>query len=391
MFVGRYQELVQIERSLFQAKHENPQHFLILGERGIGKSSLLLYVSSLASGKLTGLETEKFNFLIVNSDLGGCVNQLEIIQKIARCFRQTLNDHDKIKNSAKELWDWITNWEVLGVKFSKENPDADPDLIASEFVDGLVTVFLRNPEMDGVLILIDESDRPPEDANLGETLKMFSERLERRNCSKVIFGMAGLPSVIGKLRASHDSSPRLFHTMNLKPLEISERKKVIEIGLELANEKNSDKTTINTRALNYICELSEGYPNFVQQFSYSAFDNDHDNEITEEDVAGGAYKENGALDQLGDKYFNEMYHARISAESYRRVLDAMANHSDEWISRKTIIEESETSQTNVDNALKSLKLNQIIMHDEAQRGIYKLPTKSFAAWINAIRAKRSDN
>jgi hypothetical protein len=42
MFCGRFDEMKAAEQSLFQTKHENPKHFLISGERGIGKSSLLL-------------------------------------------------------------------------------------------------------------------------------------------------------------------------------------------------------------------------------------------------------------------------------------------------------------------------------------------------------------
>ena len=36
---------------------------------------------------------------------------------------------------------------------------------------------------------------------------------------------------------------------------------------------------------------------------------------------------------------------------------------------------------NCDNALKSLKSKNIIILDNANRGAYKLPTKSFATWI----------
>ncbi len=41
MFSGRYNELVAMERALFQTKNGNPLNFLIHGERGIGKSSVL--------------------------------------------------------------------------------------------------------------------------------------------------------------------------------------------------------------------------------------------------------------------------------------------------------------------------------------------------------------
>ena len=42
MFTGRIEEMHTIEQCLFQAKHGNPQHFLVEGERGIGKSSVVV-------------------------------------------------------------------------------------------------------------------------------------------------------------------------------------------------------------------------------------------------------------------------------------------------------------------------------------------------------------
>ncbi|MDI6740387.1 MAG: hypothetical protein QME74_08500 [Candidatus Edwardsbacteria bacterium] len=43
-FVGRLDEIKSIERSLIQTRADSPCHFMITGERGIGKSSLLLYL-----------------------------------------------------------------------------------------------------------------------------------------------------------------------------------------------------------------------------------------------------------------------------------------------------------------------------------------------------------
>ena len=103
-------------------------------------------------------------------------------------------------------------------------------------------------------------------------------------------------------------------------------------------------------------------------------------------VTQGAYKENGALMQLGHKYFSEMYHARISSEDYRRVLGAMAAHGDKWIAKRDIVAESGVSESSVTNAVAALKAKNIIIFDDSRRGFYRLPTKSFAAWINAIRS-----
>jgi hypothetical protein len=375
---------------LFQTRHGNPQHFLVQGERGIGKSSLLFIVEAIADGIIPYQDSNTFNFLVVSVDLAGSHTQLDIIRTIGRGLRHSLGNHQSAKAMAGDFWDWLTNWEILGVKYNKPTDDIDPEVVADDLV-GRLSKFCEATKdtIDGVVILIDEADRPGVDAGLGEFLKLLTERLARRQCFSVVLGVAGLPPILGKLRDSHESSPRLFETLLLEPLELEERKQVVRLGLEEANRKNAVKTEITDSALEFLAELSEGYPHFVQQFAYSAFEHDTDNLIDDDDVADSAFKLGGALSQLGDKFFNEMYHARISSEDYRRVLDAMAEYGDQWVARKTIITESGVSEANVGNALITLKAKEVIIQDETRRGFYRLPTNSFAAWINANKAARA--
>jgi len=389
MFVGRIDEIRAIERCIFQSINGNPQHFLIQGERGIGKSSLLYYIERIAEGKIEPLIGGKFSLLTISIDLGGCNSQIDIIRKIGRALKSSLSGMDVVKSSAKKAWDWLSGWEVLGVRYHKDQTELDPEELCEELVGIIASISASaSDKIDGILLLIDEADRPTSDAGLGELLKSLTERLARSDCSKFLIGLAALPTILGKLRESHESSPRLFHTMLLEPLSTDERKKVVTISLDVANKKNAEKTEISNDGLDLLADLSEGYPHFIQQFSYCAFEKDENNIIDAEDVRNGAFDEGGALAQLGDKFFNDMYHARISSEDYRRVLDAMASHGDEWVNRQTIIRESGVSESNVNNAFLALKAKQIILQDETRRGVYRLPTRSFAAWINAIRSAR---
>lgn len=390
MFVGRVEELRVVERCLFQTKHGNAQHFMFQGERGIGKSSLLYYINMVALGNVAPFDGDKFRFLSVPVDLGGAQTQLDVVRKVGRGLRQAIAARKQLTEKAKAAWDWLTNWEILGVQYHKGPVDLDLEQVAEEFVSHLAEFCAdTKDDIDGVLFLIDEADRPSADAGLGAYLKLIAERLTWAGCDRVVFGIAGLPTLLGKLRDSHESSPRLFHTMLLEPLETHERERVVNLGIEDANERNEVKTRITDDALTFLAELSEGYPHFVQQFSYSAFEHDKDDVIDVDDVGGAAFKPGGALTQLGDKFFSEMYHARISSEEYRRVLDAMADHGDQWVTRKTILEESGVSDSNVNNALASLKAKQVILQDDTRRGFYRLPTNSFAAWINAVRNARA--
>jgi len=385
MFRGRGAELISIERDLYQAKHGNPQHFLIEGERGIGKSSLLFFVDALGSGIVHCSDGSYLNFVVVNVELRGSDDQFDIVKGIARDLTRAISEHKTLKELASKVWDFLSNWEVMGVKYNKNNSEAELAEVFDGLVNSLVSLVSEAElELDGVLLLIDEADKPSETAQLGEFVKLLTERLSKRRCDNVLLGLAGLPSLIGKLRLSHESSPRIFEVMSLAPLAPEERKDVVRQGLAMAEQKSGDKTVITEEALDMISTLSEGYPHFIQQFSYSAFEEDKEGTIDVHDVLYGAHKKGGALGQLGIKYFNEMYFTSISSDDYRKVLNTMATHGDDWVSRARILDESGLVEHTVTNALKALKDRNVIIQNDAQRGSYKLPTKSFAAWINAL-------
>jgi hypothetical protein len=391
MFSGRWDELRAIEQSLVQTKHGNPKHFLVCGERGIGKSSLLMYVDVVASGNLSTIDDERLNFLVLSIELVGSSTYEDIVAAIANQLKSEISNHRRVKEFAAKTWEFITNWKIMGVEYKKESSNSGADAILIDALcDGISTFFREaGATIDGLLITIDEADRPAEDARLGEFCKIFTEKMTKRRCEKVCLGLAGLPFLVSKLRASHESAPRLFEVLSLDPLERAECEDVIRKGLAEAELVNKTRTEIDNRALEAIIDLSEGYPHFIQQFAYSAFDQDEDNRITIDDVTDAAFKENGALDQLGKRYFAELYFERIASEDYRKVLNAMAEHLDGWISRAQIIKNSGVKETQVTNALKALRDREIILVNDQKQGEYRLPTKSFAVWIKALTTKRT--
>lgn len=386
LFQGRREEMKLIEQSLFQTKNGNPQHFLIEGERGLGKSSLFLMVEQQASGKIPLSNSDKVNFIVINIELDSTQSFFEILKSIAVDFKRAISEREKIKTLASGVWNFLSNWEILGVRYHK----IDENLIQPyEILNELVLNFERVikqaiGEIDGILILIDEADRPGEKASLGEIVKLLTEKLSKRGCDQVLIGMTGQPGLVAKLKASHESSSRIFSVLTLKPLSEEENKAVVISGLKKANQVNANQTTIEDDALNLISQLSEGYPHFLQEFAFKAFEKDMDYQICEDDVRDGAFGANGALNQLGHKYFNELYFTQIGSDEYRRVLQAMARFSDSWVNRTKIKHEIDIKNTTLNNALQALKSRNIIIPNPSQPGEFRLPTKSFAAWIKAF-------
>lgn len=389
MFSGRADEILALERVLFQTKNGNPQHFLIHGERGIGKSSLLYFLQCVARGEVESIECGTFKFLTVSVELEPSNTYLDIIRKIVTEFQRVVASHQPVKEIGKAALDIVKHLEVMGVKYSESNKTQP----TTELLDDLTSIVDRTlsklgGEFNGILILIDEADKPPYSANLGEFAKIFTERLTKRGCNKVSLGLAGLPTVLQKLRKSHESSLRLFEIFTLEPLLSEERVAVVRKGLVEARNKNGFEVVIAPDAEEWISMFSEGYPHFIQQFAYSAFLQDTDNTIDVKDVVDGAFRENGAFQQLGLKYFHELYFDQIGSDEYREVLRAMSQHLDGWVSKGQIREAARIKESTLNNAIKALKDRSIIIPQEGKKGAYRLPNKSFAVWIRAYTQAR---
>lgn len=56
MFAGRVDEVIELEKALFQTKNNQPMNFMITGDRGIGKSSLLLFMKHVSCGSIESVK-----------------------------------------------------------------------------------------------------------------------------------------------------------------------------------------------------------------------------------------------------------------------------------------------------------------------------------------------
>lgn len=353
-----------------------------------------MLLAQLIATKNIDIEDEKnFNFIVLDTELNTGTTYLELVHNLGVGLRTNLAKRVDLKTVAKNTWDFLSKWSILGVEYKTEEKNKSCAEAISELAS-TVCDFLKGVDnkIDGILILIDEADKAnPSIANLGEFVKILTEKLTKAQCDRVCLILAGLPILIEKLREGHESSLRVFETHMLEPLSKVDSEKVVTRALKEAKEKNKIETTIESDALDAITHLADGYPHFIHEFGYCAFDADQDNNISLEDVLDGAFKANGAIDQLGKKYFHQMYFDKVSSADYREVLNVMAEKSDEWIARSDIIRDVKIKESQVNNALLALKDRDIILANKERKGEYRLPTKSFAVWIKAnIERKKSE-
>jgi len=292
MFAGRIDEIERLDSLLFQTQKDNPSHILILGERGIGKTSLLLVANHFAKGTLSW-EQEKYNFLPIQVGLRPTTMLIDFAKKINIHVERALSQSEKGLTFLKNSWGFLTRIQssVLSLGPKQQSPLSQEELIDKTIYSIVDTVKaitedttasqlgLREKK-NGIVILIDEVDQASKSLDLGLFLKNLAEVLTQEDANKVLLILAGLPKARDILRESHESSLRLFEEFKLSTLTRDEVASVIKGGLEEVKEEHKIIVSVSEGAIDQIHVYSEGYPHFVQQIAYSAYALDSDNNYT---------------------------------------------------------------------------------------------------------------
>jgi hypothetical protein len=389
MFVGRLNESGKLENHLLQTQAGRPVNFLLTGERGIGKTSLLVYLKYIATGAIA-VHGQNLSFLVVETDIDDQVDQLALVKKIELGLRNELGKTEQARQFLADAWKFLQRVEGAGFSLRAEDRN-ERDLVIEQFAYSLGETVERitsaksdgtfSKHYDGLLILIDEADNSSPDLRLGSFLKLLLERLQKNGCNHVMVGLAGLPEIRSVLVNSHPSSLRIFEELPLGRLTNAEVEQVIDLCLNCANKENSDKATITSSAKRKLVDLSEGFPHFIQQFGYCSFEADKDGQIDDTDVANGSFGSRGGLELIGDCYYRTDFYNKIQKDSYRQVLRIMADNQDSWISKADIKRKFSGTESTLDNAIHALRNRHIILSREGYRGVYRLQHRGFAMWI----------
>ncbi len=399
MFAGRVNEIDRLDNLLFQTQESNPSHMLILGERGIGKTSLLIVANHFAKGTLDW-EEEKHNFLTAQVGLRPTTTLIDFAKKINTHLERSLSQNEKGLVFLRKSWDFLTRIQSsvvsLGPKQQSNYSQEElldkticsiVDTVKAITEDSAASELGLREKKDGIVILIDEVDQASRSLELGLFLKNLTEVLTQEDANKVLLILAGLPKARDILRESHESSLRLFEEFKLSTLTKDEVENVIREGLGELKERRI-VVSISDGAIDRIHVYSEGYPHFVQQIAYSAYALDSDNNIDVADVESAMFCKNGALDLIGNRYYKDLYYGKIKQDSYRQILDIMALKFNDWVTRKEIEKVFTGKDSTLTNGIKALRDRSIILSKPGRTGLYRLQWVGFAVWINKINQRK---
>ncbi|MCP4359633.1 MAG: ATP-binding protein [Chloroflexi bacterium] len=265
-FAGRAKE---VETAYF-ALHSEGTNIAIIGNRGIGKTSLARQVLNMASGNNDILEKvgmsydEELDFIPIYFACGKSVsNYQELIEQLLttrECLHDWIYDIPAAKKEIKSLEGKI-DIKVASAGGNKQYETESSAAITAHsldtvFVNVLTAISKEEVTRNGILIVIDEFDQISDPSGFASLLKSLAT-----NAPTVKFCIVGVAHDISNLMKEHASTDRLFagSIINLPAMTDDELCNIIDI----AEASIDHQITFTDVGATKLVALAQGHPYMV--------------------------------------------------------------------------------------------------------------------------------
>lgn len=266
---GREDILRQALMTLARVKRGRAEKsILLVGLRGTGKTVLLHEISSLAEKEgylslmieahekksLPELLLPELRRVLFSLDVGEAISA-----KVKRAFRVLKSFVSKIKVSVK------TQEIDFGIGIEPEKGTADSGDLEADLAQVFIALGEAAQDRNTAVAVIIDEIQYLSDEELS-SLIMAIHKISQKSLPVVLFG-AGLPQLVGKAGRAKSYAERLFDYSELGPL----KKEDAKLALQEPVQKENKQFSFTDEALDEIIYVTEGYPYFLQEWGYQAW------------------------------------------------------------------------------------------------------------------------
>jgi len=292
-FVGREPEVTEFEKFLFQTIAGSPMNMSITGNRGIGKTSLLV--------KFEELSKENNCLVIRLSNYEGNVsNIVDFTEFISTNLKQELLSRRPLEKNLEKAKEWMQSLqpqiEWKDIHFSVEKKHIIQELLRQR----LLKIWSEiQKEYRACVILIDEAEALERIEGVLPFLREVFQRLAAE--AKYMLVLAGKLNFPERMSESFSPLNRFFPASKLNNFN------GVEIKTYVEKKTKTTGVRIDEAALNLIEHESEGHPYVLVSLCYGIFDSLRDEEeLMSEDVVKRALPK--VHSTLEKDFFVPMYH-----------------------------------------------------------------------------------
>ncbi len=377
-FVGREDEVTRLVEKAGAAATGRFERAFVIGERGIGKSSLCRYAAIAAEDRHSALPVQVF--------LGGVTELSEMVRRIFEGILKSSSDQPWYDNISTFFKDHVRQVGIFGITLEFAANKEDLDRLVYQFVPAIRSMLAKlRGNRSSLMLILDDLNGLATTPAFANWLKSFvDEAATGREPLPMVLVLVGLPERRTQLIEAQPSLARVFDLIAINPLSKSETDQFFRHAFASVN------LTVDDKALEWLWTYSGGLPAFAHEIGEATFKADTDHHIGPEDAQVGIRR---AADVIGMKYLRPQIYEAISSERYRSILGKLTS---EWIvelRRQDVIGRlSPEEQKVLDNFLRKMReLGVLRPVPERGRGVYRFASLLYQLyfWMEGQRAKET--
>ncbi|MCD6239453.1 MAG: AAA family ATPase [Thermotogae bacterium] len=374
LFVGRKEQIETILQYIKQGSYGKQENIFLVGERGIGKSSLASFLRYLV--------TVERNFLGAYVSSGGITELEELVRRILEETLREINKENALKDKLitflKEKARYIEQAGFFGISISFNPPKDDLEYMVRNFPDTIKELWKKiMDKKTGIFIVLDDINGLSRSQRFANWYKSLVDNVSIKYQGQfpIVIMIIGLPEIRDSLVSNQPSLMRVFRVIDIDKLSNEEVKQFFEKAFKSVGMK------VKPKAMEVMVTFSSGLPILMHEIGDAIFWQATDKVIDEGEALNGITK---AADSVGRKYLDPKVYNAIRSERYRSILRKLGEKPFlRSFKRSNVESKLNANEKKVFNNFlrKMRKLGVIISDREMGRGSYRFANMLYPIYI----------
>ena len=212
-FKGRSEDITKIMRYLPKIINKGiPEHFFVIGKRGMGKTSFVKYVANKVE--------EDFHMLPIYVNNEGRDDIEDLIQLLLESMFKELDKTKKGKKIIEEFIGNINEIKLPGIGISLDNRKDFVKNVKNNFADFLLNISNSLKDNNGIFLIIDDINGLSKTSEFPNWYKGLSETIDfSDNNVPIAFTLVSYRENFNKLTELNPSFSRIFHLIDIDHLD----------------------------------------------------------------------------------------------------------------------------------------------------------------------------
>ncbi len=308
-FVGRLAEIEHLKKKMARAESGRLEVAFLIGERGIGKSSLASFVRFLAE--------REYQMIGLHTFLGGVISLEEMARRVFdRLLKESVGTswHDKVKNF---FGDRIRQVDLFGISVEFGAPAQDLRRLVHDFAPALRNLVERvKDEKKGILLILDDINGLASSPDFANWLKsLVDEIATSQKPLPLCLLLVGLEERRQALIGLQPSLARVFDLVEIWAWSRKETRTFYQ------NAFSRVSMEVEEQALDTLTHFAGDLPVLAHEIGDAAFTLDTDGRIDASDADKAVML---AADIVGRKHLEPQVFQAIRSTRYRSILRKLA-------------------------------------------------------------------